>query len=246
MSNMKCKTGSGGSNDQTGDSPQVLVIEDEEEIAEMYTEYLADSYEIRTANDGLAAMVQLSDEVDVVILDRNLGNWTGETILGVIQDKQLDCQVIMVTGEEPEPGISKFPIQEYLRKPVKLSKLKETIEEVLLRANSPRTEQELLSLISRKDALEDAFTLSILEASEEYQQLMIRIELAEEKLNKHPKKLPHSKFKPSNCSNCDLRWDIKLGNVVGFSALSSFVWKCNRCGNTELIRNPEKRSVARR
>ena len=225
---------------------RILLIEDDESLAELFGEFLSQWYEVQYANDGLEAMVQLSEKVDIVLLDRNLGNWTAQTILGVIQDKRLDCKVLIVTGEEPEPEIARFPIENYLQKPVKLHELKECVEEALFRKNIPKTEQELLALVSRQRVLEETHSWAVLEESEEYRQLLKRIRIAEAELGETPEELPRSKFQPSKCSRCGLRWDVKLGSAVGFVVLSSNVWKCARCRNIDSVRNAGNRRVARR
>lgn len=226
--------------------PVVLVVEDERNLADLYTAFLEDTYTVRTAYTGEQALDLLDDTVDVALLDRRLEEWTGSQLLNVIRDRRIDCQVAMVTAVTPDVEIANLSIDEYLTKPISREDLREMVEELLLRAESDIGQRELLALISRKIALEEEKTASELEASNEYVKLERRIEIATDRLDSDPEQFESHKYKPDACSRCDLRWDISVGDAIGFIPLGAYVWKCSQCGNIEKVPDPAGRRIARR
>jgi len=229
----------------TADAPVVLVVDDEPNVADLYTAYLEDTYTVRTAYSGDSALELLTPEVDVALLDRHLIEWSGDELVTVITDRQIDCQIAMVTAVEPDFDIIDLAIDSYLRKPVSRTALRETVEELLLWKNSPVTAQELLALISRKQVLEHQKTHAELEESAQYTKLQKRIAYAESRLELQPGDAS-SKYRPAKCGSCGMRWDISVGGTVGFVRLSSYIWKCTQCGNTEKRTDPHDRRIARR
>lgn len=228
------------------DPPVVLIVEDEKGLADLYTSFLEDTYTVRTAYTGDEALKLLDDEVDVALLDRRLPTWSGDQLLGVIQDRKIDCQVAMVTAVIPDFDIADLPIDAYLTKSVSRSDLREIVEELLLRAEADVNRQELLALISRKITLEKTKSESDLEESDEYRKLQRRIQIAMERLNVDPGRVGSNKHRPDSCPRCELRWDLEVGGTIGFVELGSFVWKCTQCGSVEQIPNASNRRVSRR
>lgn len=227
------------------DAPVVLVVEDERDLADLYTAFLTDTYTVRTAYTGEQALALLDDDVDVALIDRRLKDWSGDELLEVIQDRGIDCQVALVTAVAPDFDIAALAIDDYLMKSVSREELLELVEELLLRAASDVDQQELLSLISRKIVLEGEKPPSDLEESDEYTKLERRIEMAKDSLQIHPEQVGTNKHRPDTCPQCDLRWDLSVGNTLGFLKLGAFVWKCTQCGSVEKVPDPSNRRVTR-
>lgn len=221
-----------------GDRPVVLIVEDEQNLADLYAEYLKDEYEIRVSYTGEQALEHIDNDVDVALLDRNLEHWTGDELLTVIQDRKIHCQTAMVTAVYPDFDIVDLSIDTYLTKPVSRAELRETVEELLLWQLTDIDQQELLALISRKIALEREKTDRELERSDGYSKLKQRIKLASDRLDLGSNSIENTsnKYRPSVCRQCDLRWDVSVDNTVGFLKLGSAVWKCVRCGNIQKYR----------
>lgn len=238
----------GGVVDQSGDTepPVVLIVEDETSLADLYTAFLEDTYTVRTAYTGEQALEMLDDDVDVALLDRRLQKWSGDQLVGVIQDRRIDCQVAMVTAVTPDVDIADLAIDEYLTKPISRDDLLEVVEELLLRAETEVTQQELLALISRKIMLENAKSATDLEESDEYRKLKHRIDIARDRLDIDSAQARANKHRPHSCPQCDLRWDLSVGDTVGFLELGAYVWKCIGCGSVERIPDPSNRRVSRR
>lgn len=112
--------------------PVVLVVDDEDDIVEMFTLYLEPNYEVRTASNGSEALVELDPDVDVMLLDRRMPEMTGDEVLDHLDEMPLDCYVIMVTAVDPEFDIVEMPIEDYICKPASKDEINQTIEQVLL------------------------------------------------------------------------------------------------------------------
>ena len=227
------------------DAPVVLIVEDERGLADLYTAYLKDTYTVRTAYTGEQALELLDDDVDVALLDRRLKTWSGDQLLRVIRDRNLDCKVAMVTAVAPDFDVANLAVDEYLVKSVLREELLEVVEELLLRAESTVDKQELLALISRKIALENEKPMAELEANDEYTKLERQIAIAKDNLDLDPEEVGSTKHQPDMCPQCDLRWDFSVGDTIGFLKLGAYVWKCTRCGNIEKIQDPSNRRVSR-
>lgn len=227
------------------DRPVVLVVEDDQSVADLYTAYLSDRYDVRTAYTGDQALELLTPEVDVALLDRRLVEWSGDELVTVIKDRQIDCQIALVTAIDPDFDIIDLAIDEYLQKPVSQEDLLDTVEELLLWTDSHLDAQELLALISRKLVLEQEKSPAELEASREYAKLTRRIEVAEARFLVTAGE-SGSKYRPPKCGACGMRWDLVVADTVGFIQLSSYIWKCTQCGNVQKNTDPHDRHVARR
>lgn len=227
------------------DAPVVLIVEDEQGLADLYTAFLEDTYDVRTAYTGEQALALLDDDVDVALIDRRLKDWSGDQLLEVIQDRGIDCQVALVTAVVPDFDIAELAIDDYLMKSVSRDDLRELVEELLLRATTDINQQELLSLISRKIVLEGEKPPSELEESDEYAKLERQIEIAKDSLQLHPEQVGTNKHRPDSCPQCNLRWDLSVGNTLGFLKLGAYVWKCTQCGSVERVPDPSNRRVTR-
>ena len=156
--------------------PVVLVVEDEPDVAETYRRWLQSSYDVRVAADGAAAMDELDESVDVVLLDRMMPEMSGEEVLRRIRDRGIDCRVAMVTAVEPDFDVVEMGFDAYLAKPPEREELFETIERLLDRADIDDDLQEYYSLVARQSALRTEKSEAELSDSEEYAALADRIE----------------------------------------------------------------------
>ncbi|MGB0670044.1 MAG: sigma-54-dependent transcriptional regulator [Rhodospirillales bacterium] len=78
----------------------LLLVEDDQVIASLYLAYLSDEpYRIRHVSDGGSALAAISDTVpDVILLDLRLPDMDGFEVLKIVHDKNLETEVIVVTG----------------------------------------------------------------------------------------------------------------------------------------------------
>ncbi|PSQ15487.1 DNA-binding protein [Halobacteriales archaeon QS_8_69_26] len=155
--------------------PVVLIVEDEPDLAQLYTAWLREHCTVRTAYDGEEALEQIDDEVDVVLLDRRMPGLSGDEVLDTIRERDLDCRVAMVTAVEPDFDIVEMGFDDYLVKPVSDDDLIDTVDQLLLRSTYDEQLQELFALASKKALLKSQKTEAELRASEEYARLEDRI-----------------------------------------------------------------------
>lgn len=116
----------------TDESRTVLVVDDEESLAELYAEYLRDDYETVVAHTGGEALVKLTSEVDLMLLDRRMPGMSGDELLEHIQDWETNCQAIMVTAVDIGVDIIDMPCEGYLTKPISKDELLTAVEQAFL------------------------------------------------------------------------------------------------------------------
>jgi CheY-like chemotaxis protein len=64
--------------------PVVLIVEDEQAVADLYARFLEPTYGVHTAYNGTDTLEKMSDEVDIVLLDRRMPGLSGEEVLEAI------------------------------------------------------------------------------------------------------------------------------------------------------------------
>jgi DNA-binding response OmpR family regulator len=159
----------------SAETPLVLVVDDNRAIANTYTAFLSDEYDVRTAYDGKEALEKLDPGVDVVLLDRRMPEVSGDAVLEEIESRQLDCRVVMVTAVDPDFDIIDMGFDEYLVKPIEREELNDVVAEMLERARFDDGFRRFLALVSKKATLEDEKSSAELEASEEYEKIESRL-----------------------------------------------------------------------
>jgi DNA-binding response OmpR family regulator len=158
------------------DTPLVLVVEDERDLAELYATWLEDTYRVHTAEDGRAALDALDDDVSVVLLDRRMPDLSGDEVLETLRARDIDCRVAMVTAVEPDTGVIDMGFDDYLVKPVSREQLTQTVANLLVRDEYDEGVRRLFSLSSKKALLESETEPPVLDESEKYNRLLDEIE----------------------------------------------------------------------
>ncbi|EMA06631.1 Response regulator receiver domain-containing protein [Haloarcula vallismortis] len=147
----------------------VLVVDDEQDIADLYSTWLLTAHDVRTAHSGSEALQLVDASVDVVFLDRQMPDMSGDEVLDTIAERGIDPTVVMVTAVDPDFDIVEMPFDEYLTKPVSRADLLDTVSEMLVRTTYDSQVQEYFAVASKKATLETQKTRPKLEASDEYQ-----------------------------------------------------------------------------
>jgi len=158
----------------------ILVVDDETDIADLYTTWLEMDHEVRTAYGGEKALEHADEDVDIVFLDRQMPDYSGDEVLERIRERRLDCRVVMVTAVDPDFDIVSMAFDDYLTKPVMREDLAEAVDSMREREEYDATLQEYFALTSKKATLEAEKTPSELENSEEYQEMVDRVSELEE------------------------------------------------------------------
>ena len=156
----------------TGDAtPTVLIVEDEQHLADLYTDYLAPSYDVRTAYSGEEGIERLSEEIDVVLLDRRMPVVSGNEVLAEIEERSLPCRVAMVTAVNPDFDIIEMGVDDYLVKPVTRDELTDVIERLQTVADYDEQLQALTTRKLKRNVLQVVKTEAELAESQRYREL---------------------------------------------------------------------------
>ncbi len=162
------------------ESPKILVVEDEAYVQGMLEDFLRrQDYEVRvvaTAEEAFSALK--TEEIQLVLLDKNLPDMSGVEVLSQIRFEDPNLPVIFMTGYPSERSkllVHHLGISAYFEKPVDLKALADAIrralegEEAVWRAEVPPLElvastqaedlPELLDLVlvTRNEAMVDRF-----------------------------------------------------------------------------------------
>ena len=156
---------------ESTDTPTVLVVDDEQEVADVYAFRLKRTYDVRTAYGGQAAVDAVDEDVDVLLLDRRMPGMSGDEALQAIREAGYDCRVIMTTAVEPEFEIVEMPFDDYLCKPIEQETLQQAIESQLTAKQYDESVSDLFRATSKIAVLEAEKTAEELANSEEYQRL---------------------------------------------------------------------------
>ena len=161
------------------DELTILVVDDERDIADLYTTWLAMEHDVRTAYAGEDALEMVDEDVDIVFLDRQMPGYAGDEVLEQIRERGLDCRVVMVTAVDPDFDIVSMEFDDYLTKPVMRDDLTGAVESMRERDEYNQTLTEYFALTSKKATLEAEKTPSELQSSEEYWEMVDRVEALE-------------------------------------------------------------------
>lgn len=153
------------------DPVTILVVDDEQSVADAYAAMLEDDYEVRTAYSGEEALELFDERVDVVFLDRRMPDLSGDKVLEEIRNRSGQSKVVMVSAVDPDFDILEMDFDGYLTKPVTPDHLKDTIIDLQARSNYREEIQQLWSLETKRDIIESVKSSDELMNNEVYQEL---------------------------------------------------------------------------
>lgn len=154
------------------DHPLVLAVDDEKRVVQAFDIWLGDEFEVITATSGREALEQISDEVDVVLLDRHMPELSGDEVLEQIRKEGYDCRVAMVTAVAPEFEIVDMSFDHYISKPVDESELRDIVSRLVDIGAYDQRLNELYRVVQKIATLEDEMTDSRLSHHDEYATLV--------------------------------------------------------------------------
>lgn len=166
----------------TEERPTVLIVDDEEAVADTYALRMRDRYETRVAYGGREALEKIDADVDAVILDRRMPDLSGDDVLEAIREEGYECPVIMTTAVDPDLNILEMDFDDYLCKPLFDNTLVDTLEQHLDTSRGDDRLQEFFSIVSKLSVLEQEMAPTELQASDEYEQLQRRADELEDEL----------------------------------------------------------------
>lgn len=156
--------------------PDILVVDDSEGYRELYSLWLAPDYAVRTAADGPAALEELDEAVDIVLLDRELPGPNGLEVAQSVAASDHDPFVVMVSSLRPDFELLEQPVDEYVQKPVEEADIRGVVETYRAQQAYLRAVDDLFGLTARKAAIEAHKSEADLADSEAYASLEERVE----------------------------------------------------------------------
>ncbi len=116
--------------------PRILLVDDEPRLLSSLYELLRDrDYHLVTASCGAEALAHLEKlQFDLVLLDLRLPDMSGHDIMDFINEKGIDADVIVMSGEvgiDAAIGALKRGAYDYLRKPYSREELLKTVANAL-------------------------------------------------------------------------------------------------------------------
>ncbi|WP_121742263.1 HalX domain-containing protein [Natronorubrum halophilum] len=165
------------------DETEILVVDDEARLADLFAAWLDTDWAVETAYDGEEALEKMASSVEVVLLDRRMPGLSGDEVLAKIRDAGYDSRVVMVTAVDPDFDIIEMGFDDYLVKPVSKDELVEIVENVASRSDYESDIQEYYALVSKKALLESEKADRELADNDEYQDLCERAVELEERVD---------------------------------------------------------------
>lgn len=164
----------------TEEGKTILIVDDEEMVAESYELYLQDDYETIVELSGGAALMELDQrKVDLVLIDRRMPGMSGDVVVEHIEKWEMDFQVIMVTAVDPDIDIIDMPCDGYLTKPVSEDELHEAVERAFLIDHYEDLISEYNQLSEKYEVLTSEFSTRELSNKKRFEELKDRMEAME-------------------------------------------------------------------
>lgn len=161
---------------------KILIVEDEQDLADMYAAYLDDEFAVTVVYSGEEALETIDARFDIILLDRRMPVVTGNEVLAYIEEQGFDCRVAMVTAVNPDFDIIDLRIDDYLVKPVSHEDIRETVDRMLkLEAYNDRM-RKLTSKKLKRNVLELEKTKAELSESQVFEQLNDEIDELEDEV----------------------------------------------------------------
>lgn len=158
------------------DKPRVLIVDDEERVANTYDLRLGTAYNTEVVLSGEQAIQAVDEDTDVVLLDRRMPGMAGDEVLEQIRKRGLDCRIVMLTAVDPDFDIADMDIDDYVVKPVDKDELRTVVDRALTLSEYNEQMQRLSSLKLKRNVLEVELSNDELHDNEQYKTLSDQIE----------------------------------------------------------------------
>ena len=111
--------------------PQILLVDDEKEVADAYALRLEGVADVTVTYDGEEALSSIdpADPPDAVLLDRHMPGLSGDEVLDKLRDMDIQTRIVMVTAIDPGLGILDMPFDDYLCKPVEREDVRAAVDQ---------------------------------------------------------------------------------------------------------------------
>lgn len=155
----------------------VLIVDDEPDVAEIFSHWLNKQYETDIVTNGKDALDFLEEhsDVDVVFLDRRMPAMTGDEVLEEIRKQDYDCMIAMITAIDPDINIVDMSFDDYITKPATQEDLFDAVESLTARQNYSDKLDEYYTLLAKQAALQEQFSDNHLQDMEKFTELQDRL-----------------------------------------------------------------------
>jgi DNA-binding response OmpR family regulator len=161
--------------------PTVLVVDDAEKLADMYTLWLRNEYDVRTVYDGESVLSEL-DGVDVVLLDRRMPGSSGDEVMERLERRDENPAVVVVTAVDPDFDILELSFDDYVCKPIQADELVAVIELQLTAREHGDDLRRYLQLLTKRTLLEHEHGPGVLDDTSDLRALRDELERLEDEL----------------------------------------------------------------
>lgn len=164
----------------SNNSANILVVDDEQPLADLYAEWLESEYRVKSVYGGEAALAEVGGETDIVLLDRRMPDLTGDDVLAEIRSRELRCQVAMVTAVEPDFDIVEMGFDDYIVKPLNREEVLDLVQQLLTLENLGAGAKQYHSHTAKQSVLENQKNDQELQSNSRYNELSDGIEAYEQ------------------------------------------------------------------
>jgi DNA-binding response OmpR family regulator len=156
-----------------GDKKNVLIIEDNSELAILYKQFLSGNYNVEVAQTGVDGIDKADSSTHVILLDRDLPDMNGGQALRELRNnKAITARIAILTGKKPDEGLLNMPVDDYQTKPIREKEINSLVKALLLRDLFQDVSEDLFKLTSKCSALQQVDKTH----SEEYNEITDMIE----------------------------------------------------------------------
>jgi EAL domain-containing protein (putative c-di-GMP-specific phosphodiesterase class I) len=137
---------------------RILIVEDDRDLLEVYTDVLLEAgFDVTALSDGGGALRALEgDTFDVVLTDVIMPGATGVDVLRTVRERDLDVPVVLITGSPSvETAVQALDLGalRYLLKPVSAADLVRSVEEASRLRRLATVKREALRYLGQNDRL---------------------------------------------------------------------------------------------
>jgi len=131
---------------------RILIVDDDNNIVKLLTEFLEDEFLVITATNGRKALEKATESIDLILLDIQMHPVTGTEVLEIMKNSTIEVPVIMITAmAEVDIAVTcmRFEnVYDYIAKPfpdpdVIIQKIRDVIKEHHYKMEVKRLHQEL-------------------------------------------------------------------------------------------------------
>lgn len=138
---------------------RILAVDDEPGLTSLYEAWLEPEYSVRTATGGETALANIDDEVDAVLLDRQMPDCPGDNVLAELRNRGCTCPVALVTAAKPDTDVLELQFDAYLHKPVGRPRILDCIDELLTVGQYEGSSRKCLRLAAKVKILSQTKSL---------------------------------------------------------------------------------------